>query len=390
MQMRLGIRPTVDFAFKKIFGTPENVPILLGLVNAVLQLRDPLVDVEILNPFSYQEFQDDKLIVLDIRARDAAGRWLNIEMQVSVYPGLLQRLAYYACALYVDQLQAGEHYTRLRPAISISLLNQVLFSDTPAAHHRFRLVDSEHYRALPESIQVHTVELTKYSLDEASIHAAPAIEQWAFFFLRADRYEPARLRELLPGEPFQRAITVLETIAAKREDRHMYDQREKAQRDYQWALDGARESGREEGREEGLQAGALVGKIQLVRRLLGEEEGSTDDLRQRSLEEFTALHRTTAAAAPPREWLNVSRRATASVRPRSAGSSCPYSSRFSSAGCLDIFVLANVLSLRRRFCPISAAPARCVGEKVAEGRISTRFVRLLKLFVVGCIRIPCQ
>jgi predicted transposase/invertase (TIGR01784 family) len=311
--MRLGIKPTVDFAFKKIFGMPENVPVLLGLVNAVLQLRDPLVDVVILNPFSYQEFEDDKLIVLDIRALDTAGRWLNIEMQVSVYPGLLQRLAYYACALYVDQLQAGEHYTRLRPAISIGLLKEKLFLDTPAAHHRFRLVDLEHCRHVPESIEVHTVELTKYNLDEATISTASAIRQWAFFFLRADRYESRRLRELLPGEVFQRAITVLKTIAAKTEDRHMYDQREKAQRDYQWALDSVREEGwkkgreegleqgreqgleqgREEGlelgRDEGLEAGALVGKIQLLQQFLGEASCSTADLRQRSLEELNSL-----------------------------------------------------------------------------------------------------
>jgi predicted transposase/invertase (TIGR01784 family) len=323
--VRLGIKPTVDFAFKKIFGTPENVPILLALVNAVLQLRDPLVDVEILNPFSYQDFEDDKLIVLDIRARDAAGRWLNIEMQVSVYPGLLQRLAYYACALYVDQLQAGEHYTRLRPAISIGLLKQKLFLDTPAAHHRFRLVDPEHRRELPESIEVHTLELTKYNLDEATISTASAMEQWAFFFLRADRYESTRLRQLLPGEAFQRAITVLETIAAKTEDRHMYDQREKAQRDYQWALDSVREEGWEQGREEGLElgrkeglelgrqaglerglelgrdqgleagrhqgmeTGTLVGKIQLLQQLLGEACWSTADLSHRSLEELNSL-----------------------------------------------------------------------------------------------------
>lgn len=314
--VRLGIKPTVDFAFKKIFGAPENEPVLLGLVNAVLQLRDPLVELEILNPFSYQEFEEDKLIVLDIRARDAADRWLNVEMQVSVYPGLLQRLAYYACALYVDQLQAGQHYTGLRPAISISLLNQVLFGDTPAAHHRFRLVDPEHRRVLPESIEVHTVELTKYNLDEQTICRAPAIEQWAFFFLRADRYEPARLRECLPGEVFQRAITVLETIAAKTEDRHMYDQREKAQRDYQWALDSARAEGMERGRQEGLEVGleagreeglnqgreegvaagrelgrkeGLVRTIQLLQRLLGEAEGSRVDLSQRSLDELNSL-----------------------------------------------------------------------------------------------------
>jgi hypothetical protein len=46
----------VDFAFEKIFGSPENVPILIGLLNAMLKLANPIVHVEILNPFSYQDF----------------------------------------------------------------------------------------------------------------------------------------------------------------------------------------------------------------------------------------------------------------------------------------------------------------------------------------------
>ena len=157
--MPLGIKPTVDFAFKRVFGTPENRPILRALLNAVLQPVEPIVEIHLVNPFSYQEFEGDKLSVLDVRAWDAAGRWLNIEMQVSVYPGLLQRLAYYASALYVDQLQAGENYALLRPAISICLLRGVLFSDTRVPHHRFRLFDPQHGRELPEAIEVHTLEL---------------------------------------------------------------------------------------------------------------------------------------------------------------------------------------------------------------------------------------
>jgi hypothetical protein len=51
--------------------------------------------------------------VLDIRARDSAGRWLNIEMQVSIFAGLLQRLVYYACTMYVDQLKSGGSYADL-------------------------------------------------------------------------------------------------------------------------------------------------------------------------------------------------------------------------------------------------------------------------------------
>ena len=89
----LGIKPTVDFAFKKIFGSPESVDALIGLLNAILALPRPITQVDLRNPFNYQEFAEDKLIVLDIRALDSAGHWLNIEMQVSIVGGLLQRLA---------------------------------------------------------------------------------------------------------------------------------------------------------------------------------------------------------------------------------------------------------------------------------------------------------
>jgi hypothetical protein len=53
-------------------------------------------------------------------------------------------------------------------------------------HHRFRLADPEHGMEVSDSIEVHTLELTKYNLQEETISSAPAIEQWAFFFLFAD------------------------------------------------------------------------------------------------------------------------------------------------------------------------------------------------------------
>ncbi len=48
--MPIGIKPTVDFAFKKIFGSPENVQSLMGLLNAILDLPQPIAHVTILNP----------------------------------------------------------------------------------------------------------------------------------------------------------------------------------------------------------------------------------------------------------------------------------------------------------------------------------------------------
>jgi predicted transposase/invertase (TIGR01784 family) len=221
----------------------------------------------------------------DIRARDSAGRWLNIEMQVTVFTGLLQRMIYYACTMYVAQLDSGQNYTALRSAISICLLNKELFRADTIPHHRFRLADPEHGMEVSDSIEVHTLELTKYNLQEETISSAPAIEQWAFFFLFADEYEPERLRGLLPGVEFQQAISVVEAIAARTEDRMMYDQRLKAQRDYQWGLDSARE----EGRQEGWEGGELSGRIRTLQELLGDEPSSTATLRERTISELSGM-----------------------------------------------------------------------------------------------------
>ncbi len=79
-------------------------------------------------------------------------------------------------------INTGEGYENLRPAISICLLNRVLFEDTKAPHHRFRLCDPEQGRELSDSIEVHTVELKKYDLAAETISSGSKIEQWAFSF----------------------------------------------------------------------------------------------------------------------------------------------------------------------------------------------------------------
>ena len=83
-------------------------------------------------------------------------------------------------------------------------------------------------------------------MDERSITEASKLEQWVFLLLRAQDYDADTLRRLLPGIEFDTAIKTIETISGKTEDKQMYDQREKAQRDYEWALSGARAEGLEQ------------------------------------------------------------------------------------------------------------------------------------------------
>jgi len=283
--MPLGIKPTVDFAFKKISASPKNKQALIGLLNAILNRDSPIVAVTIVDPFSYQEFAKQKLIGLDIRARDTDGNWFNVEMQVTVNAGLIQRIVYYACRLYADQLQAGQDYVDLHPVVTICLLSKNLFGKQGQRHCHFALSDAESGRRLDNAVEVHTLELLKYNVQQGEIHGASKIEQWVFFLLHAHEYSAEELRVKLPDEEFQPAINELEVISKKTKDRIMYDQREKAQRDYEWALKGAKTEGREEGREEGR----LAGKIQVLQELLGEQVSTDEALLNRPMGELNAV-----------------------------------------------------------------------------------------------------
>lgn len=70
--MILGIDPKVDFAFKYLFGRETTRSILIDVLNAVLNPAPGhlITDIELLNPYNLQERVDDKLSILDIKARD--------------------------------------------------------------------------------------------------------------------------------------------------------------------------------------------------------------------------------------------------------------------------------------------------------------------------------
>ena len=74
--MILGITPTVDYAFKHLFGREATRPLLMSVVDSVLSPAPEhrIRDLELLNPFNPKEALDDKLSILDIKARDQSGR----------------------------------------------------------------------------------------------------------------------------------------------------------------------------------------------------------------------------------------------------------------------------------------------------------------------------
>jgi predicted transposase/invertase (TIGR01784 family) len=161
-------------------------------------------------------------------------------MQSALHQALPERLAYYNASLYVDQLESGDHYHKLKAAITICFLSGVLFPSVAEPHLKFLLCDAERNQVLTELVQVHTVELPKYNFSEAGLSEADDLSQ------------AADLKRLLPDPEFAKATGVVEMIAKTPEERMRYEARLKAERDHHQQLLDAEERGEARGRKNTL------------------------------------------------------------------------------------------------------------------------------------------
>jgi predicted transposase/invertase (TIGR01784 family) len=272
--MPIGIDPKVDFAFKMVFGNPQHTRITIHFLNAVLSPPRPIDWVEILNPILDKNRSDDKLVILDVLARDTGGHQFNIEMQTTLPMDLPKRLTYYNCLNYVRQLGEGSPYLDLRPTISICVLDRALFQEAPEYHLSFRIRCDQRALVFSNDLQFHLLELPKFQPVSDTVGKLPTLERWLYFLQHAEELEADELSRMLVEPEYVEATEVLAMISRSPDDRQFYEARQKFLHDEEAKLFAAREEGREEGRAQG----ATIGKIQLLQQLLGDKEQATSEL----------------------------------------------------------------------------------------------------------------
>ncbi len=156
--------PTIDFAFKRIFGTERFKDATIGLLNSIIKDVN-IVDVSFLNTEIVPENKDDKKCVIDILATDDKDNNFIVEMQNAKQVTFLERMVYYT-AKVIAQLEGevGSEEYNLHSTYAIAFLNFASEAVT-GINGRYDL----HY----------------YTVDEASGHRLPASPEYHFFDLSA-------------------------------------------------------------------------------------------------------------------------------------------------------------------------------------------------------------
>ena len=225
---RVRIDPKVDFAFKCLFGSEANKDILIGLLRSVLKLD--IREVEILNPYNAKDAPDDKLSILDVKARLADGTLINVEMQMVVNADYPERSLYYWAALYTSQLKSGEEYEQLARTVSIHIVNGQLFPGVAGYHQEFEIRAKEHPELrLTDRFSMHTIELAKVKLKVEEV--ASPLDQWCYFFKHADELEADSMPVTLNDGAVRRAMEALKIMFQTDRERELYLGREKQARD---------------------------------------------------------------------------------------------------------------------------------------------------------------
>jgi predicted transposase/invertase (TIGR01784 family) len=221
--MKHSIDPKIDCVFKALLGAERNRRLLIHFLNAMLagELAAPIVEVEILNPYNEREFLDDKLSIVDVKARDQAQRLYQIEIQLLNVPDLPARILYGWADLYSSQLQNGESYDQLQPTYAIWLLGEALWPKRKEAIHRFRLRD-EQGRSLIDHGGISLLELSKCAIDVVQTEQ----QRWLKFFTEGDRLDAQHLPEWMQTEEMQQAMNTLKAFSEKQRAYHLYQSRQ--------------------------------------------------------------------------------------------------------------------------------------------------------------------
>lgn len=259
----------VDYAFKLLFGTQENEPILRAMLNALLKLPkdDRIASLTILNSELLREHETDKASVLDIYARTEKDEYINIEIQVADKYDMKKRTLYYWSRIFSSQLKKGSlSYAEMKKTITINILDFDLLQETDRYHSTFRLYEDEEKFLLTDVLEVHFVEMPKLLQlwEEQAISLVENEKERWLLMLEADDREDIR-RELeaiaLKDPVMKKAFDQWEDLSRDDQKWVEYETRKKAIHDEQSAAREA-EIRQQRAREEGLAEGRTEGERQ--------------------------------------------------------------------------------------------------------------------------------
>lgn len=216
---RAEFKLTNNYVFHAVYGsdTKKSRDALMALLNTILERKnDPIVSIKLLNPASVPWREDDKYIIMDIRAITNSGEIINIEMQNGNLSNYKERATYYGGVLLNNALETGEDYDMLKKCIVISIVNNgILFKENKRCYNIFDIRNTQDNFPMTDRLKWYFVELDKIDPEQSVDTLTPIEAVGAYFKYGSDPSKEDYIEKLLKSgeeaikmsEPILREIT---------------------------------------------------------------------------------------------------------------------------------------------------------------------------------------
>ncbi|GGA07140.1 hypothetical protein CYANOKiyG1_19640 [Okeania sp. KiyG1] len=185
-------------------------------------------------------------------------------MQVARMAGFNKRVAYNLAKAYANQLETGEDYLLLNPAIAVTITDFILFEKRDNFINKFVFKEeTKNFECLDKQLRLIFLELPKFKKALSELNSLT--DKWIYFLKEANRLDsiPENLGEV---SEIEKALNIANRINMTVEELDIVERRAIAMQDERGRITYAEEQGEEKGRLN--QTIALV--IRLLKKRFGE------------------------------------------------------------------------------------------------------------------------
>ncbi len=226
------MNPTNDYIFRRIFGREENKEITKGLISAIIGKEIKKIELNE-SRILEKDLRDDKIGILDVRAKLDDETIVNIEMQIVQNSNIEKRILFYWSKLYYSQIKEGEDYNKLNKTIVILIADFELkgLKELEKYHTKWQIREEEYKtKVLTDVLEIDIIELEKLTnqLKEKQIDKKDKAMLWSLFIKNPERVGKEEMRE---NEDIKKAKEELDRIQADEREQELADLRMKHIRD---------------------------------------------------------------------------------------------------------------------------------------------------------------
>ena len=257
----------VDYAFKRIFGTPHNKNIQMSMLNAFLQdYIGEIKDLELLQTEQLGILPNDKKLSYDVYAKEGDNRRFLIEMQREGQTFYSRRAIAYVSRAVSNELRRGDRTYIFPDIISLNFLE----------HHHAKIMGGRRFlqrvmlknednEIFSEKIMFFFVDLSIFAIDNAGVDFGDPRQKWAYYIRNIGKLSESDVRR--ETGIFREFVNECRMSNLNETEMKEYKKSIMEYEDVQDACVAAKEDGFAEGKAEGRAEGLAEGEANKAREI---------------------------------------------------------------------------------------------------------------------------